>query len=178
MANVWFIGDLHRGHKNIHKYRKQFESAEDHDEAMKEAYHNVVTKRDVVFFMGDTAFTHEALADVATWAGEKKILICGNHDIERGITMKDVANAFDEVYALRKYKEFWLSHAPMHPAELRGKVNIHGHVHEQSVNDARYFNTSLENIEFAPISLMALRERVNATLKSTNVWVEDERSTR
>lgn len=176
MANVWFIGDLHRGHKNIHKYRNQFSSAEEHDEAIKEAYHKVVTKRDVVFFMGDTAFTHEALYDVSKWVAEKKILVAGNHDLERGITMKDLANAYDEVYAFRKYKEFWLSHAPIHPNELRGKVNIHGHVHEQSVNDARYFNTSLENIGFAPICLEDIRQRVNDTLKSTNVWVEDESS--
>ena len=165
MATVWFIGDVHRGHKNIHKYRG-FESAEHHDEHVKELYHSVVTKRDLVFFMGDTCFTHEALEDVKTWTAEKKVLIVGNHCQERGISMKDLVNVYDEVYGFKKYKEFWLSHAPIHPDELRGKVNIHGHVHGQTIPDSRYFNTSLENIGFTPINLETIRERISESNKT------------
>jgi calcineurin-like phosphoesterase family protein len=73
----------------------------------------------------------------------KKILIRGNHD-----TLPTLAylHYFDEVYGLLKYKEFWLSHAPIHPDELRNKINLHGHVHYATIPDKRYFNCCPENL--------------------------------
>lgn len=159
MATSWLLADVHRGHKNIHTYRN-FASNEEHDSIIKENYHNVVTKRDIVFFLGDIAFTHEALAEIKTWTAAKKVLIVGNHDLERGIKMRDLCDTYDEVYAFRRYKEFWLSHPPMHPDELRGKVNVHGHVHDKTIDDPRYFNVSMENIDMTPINLEVLRERL------------------
>ena len=126
MANVLFIGDIHGGHKNICNFRPQFSSEKEHLEFIKHNYHTKVTKRDKVFFMGDIAFSFEALQEISTWAGHQKILICGNHDLDR-IGMKTVSQYYDEVYSLLKYKEFWLSNCPIHPDELRGKFNIHGH---------------------------------------------------
>jgi calcineurin-like phosphoesterase family protein len=171
MANVWFISDLHAGHKNIHKFRTGFESEESHYETIKRNYHKVVTKRDKVFFLGDVAFNKERLADISTWVGEQKVLICGNHDLENGIKMQDLCNTYTDVYSLLRYKELWLSHAPIHPNELRGKYNLHGHVHYSSVDDPRYFNCCLENTNYAPISLAEIRTRlgiVNGVKENTN----------
>lgn len=126
MSNVWFIGDIHGGHRNVHKFRKQFDSEEDHFRHVKDNFHKVVKKRDKVFFMGDTAFTLERLQDISTWVCGRKVLICGNHDTDH-LPMKVLCEYFDEVYSLYKWHEFWLSHCPIHPDELRGKVNIHGH---------------------------------------------------
>ena len=94
-----------------------------------------------------------------TWAGAKKILICGNQDLDHH-TMKDLVEAYDEVYALKKYKEFWLSHAPIHPDELRGKVNIHGHTHYHNIADDRYVNVSMEQINYTPIELHEIRAKI------------------
>ena len=157
MANVFFVGDLHAGHRNVHKFRTQFSSEEEHFQAMKDNYHKVVGKRDKVFFMGDTAFTLERLQDVSTWAGERKVLICGNHDLD-GLDMKTVSQYYDEVYSLYRYREFWLSHCPIHPDELRGRRNIHGHTHNYLIEDDRYFNTSLENTGFFPVDLNYIRK--------------------
>lgn len=157
MATVWFFGDAHLGHNNIAKHRN-FVSNEWHDAMIKDNYHSVVTKRDTVYFMGDTAFTFDALDELATWTAERKILIVGNHDLERGINMRHLVEVYDEVYAFKRYKEFWLSHAPIHPDELRGKVNLHGHVHADTIDDKRYFNTSLENIDYTPINIEVIRE--------------------
>lgn len=161
MSNVLFFGDLHAGHKNVAKYRTQFRDEQDHFEAMEIAYHKVVTKRDKCFFMGDAVFSENRLSDLKKWKGEK-CLILGNHDTEH-LTIKQLAEVFDSIHGLKKYKEFWLSHAPMHPAELRGKVNIHGHVHSSTIYNnisgegCNYFNTSLENIDYKPISLHQIR---------------------
>ena len=95
MANVWFTSDLHLGHKNIHKFRTDFESEEHHRAIIKENYHSVVTKRDKVFFLGDLAF-QEALEDVSTWVAERKVLILGNH-CTNNISMQEIVKHFDEV---------------------------------------------------------------------------------
>lgn len=163
MATVYFIGDIHAGHKNICKFRTEFSSEEEHFQFVKENYHRVVTKRDTVFFMGDIAFSKERLDDVSKWIGEQKVLIAGNHCLDN-LTMKELVNSFDKVYALKKYKEFWLSHAPIHPEELRGKCNIHGHVHYATLDDNRYFNTSLENINYAPINIETIREKIKGNI--------------
>lgn len=160
MANVWFISDIHAGHKAICKYRTQFASEDEHYNTIKENYHAAVTKRDHVYFLGDIAFNKGRLDDIATWTGEKKILICGNH-CRDSLTMQELCDAFDEVYSLKKYKEFWMSHAPIHPNELRGKFNLHGHVHQATIDDKRYFNCCLENTNYAPISLEEIRKVVH-----------------
>ena len=159
MANVWFTSDLHLGHKNIYKFRTDFESEEHHFEVIKENCHKVVTKRDKVYFLGDIAFTQERLEDVGTWTAERKVLILGNH-CRDSISMEEICKHFDEVYSLKKYKEFWLSHAPIHPAELRGKYNLHGHTHYANVDDNRYFNCCLENTDWMPIDLNTVRKRL------------------
>lgn len=157
MANVWFISDIHAGHKNLVKWRTDFPTEQAHFDHVCELYHRVVTKRDHVYFLGDIAFNKERLEEIAGWAGEKKILICGNHDTEH-LSMRELTNAFDEVHSLYKYKEFWLSHAPVHPDELRGKLNIHGHCHNHEIDDVRYMNVCLEHTEYAPISLDSIRK--------------------
>jgi len=159
MANIFFCADLHLGHKNIHKFRTDFESEEHHRAIIKENYHNVVNKRDTVYMLGDICFSHEALNEIKSWKG-RKILICGNHDLAKGITMQDLCNTYDSVYSLLKYKEFWLSHAPIHPAELRGRYNLQGHIHFATLDDPRYFNCCLENTEYKPIDLNTVRQRM------------------
>lgn len=175
MANVWFISDIHAGHKNIHNFRKEFDSEEQHYELVKRNYHKVVTKRDKVFFLGDIAFTQERLEDIGKWEGERKVLIAGNHCTD-SISMKEIVKHFDEVYSLKKYKEFWLSHAPIHPMELRGKLNVHGHMHYQKIDDERYLNVCLEHTDYYPIDLNEVRRRLGLqtyneiSLKHFSFW--------
>lgn len=88
--------------------------------------------------------------------------------------MQDLCNAYDAVYSLFKYKDFWLSHCPLHPNELRGKKNIHGHVHFQSIPDSRYFNTSLENINYTPINVEEIRKRLTIAAMSELTEVSQE----
>lgn len=46
-----------------------------------------------------------------------------------------------------KYKNLWLTHAPIHPDELRGKKNVHGHCHGHILNDKRYINVCVEHAD-------------------------------
>jgi calcineurin-like phosphoesterase family protein len=158
MIDVWFIADIHGGHKNILKYRTSFRDKEEHFSTISNNYNRLVKPKDHVYFLGDIAFSVEYLERIAfEWNGAKKVLVMGNHDTD-DFTKVNVADYFDEVHGLLKYKEFWLSHAPIHPEELRGRRNIHGHVHNKTIQDNRFVNVSVDNTGFAPVSLEEIRQ--------------------
>lgn len=158
MAAVYFMSDPHLGHNNVIRFRSQFKTLEEHDDYIEQQYKSIVTKRDKVFMLGDIAFTKEALQRIKSWDGYK-VCILGNHDCERnGVTLQDYLEVFDEIHGFIRYKEFWLSHCPIHPDELRGKANIHGHVHSNSIDDPRYLNVCMENINYSPIELQQIRQ--------------------
>lgn len=142
VANVWFTSDLHFGHKNIQKFRLEVSSEEDNRRRIIADWDRLVTKRDDVYVLGDAAFTMDAVEHFGTLAG-RKFLVRGNHD---DLDTQAYLKYFTAVYGLKKYKEFWLSHAPIHPNELRGKVNLHGHVHYHDVEDSRYLNLCVESL--------------------------------
>ena len=166
MSEVFHIGDLHFGHKNIHKFRPKVGELEiqcevTHREAVIELWNKTVSKRDVVWLHGDVLFEASLLHQLGRLNGNKN-LILGNHDIQ----LRDWVY-FNKVVGFEKYKRTWLSHAPIHPAELRGKLNIHGHVHyatittPEGVVDERYFNCSIENINGRPIAYNVIMEKYN-----------------
>lgn len=161
MSNVWFCSDLHFGHKNIQKFRTWVSSEEDNRSRIVQDWKALVTKRDIVYVLGDACFTMETLPIFNFLPGEK-YLIRGNHD---QLNTSAYLKHFKEVYGILKYKEFWLSHAPIHPDELRGKVNLHGHVHYCTIPDKRYFNCCVENLVSLKgrslISLDELRKQLN-----------------
>jgi calcineurin-like phosphoesterase family protein len=130
-------------------------------------WHNLVGKRDTVYVLGDACFTMDTIDHFSTLLG-KKFLIRGNHDqLNTSVYLKH----FEEVYGLLKYKEFWLSHAPIHPEELRGKINLHGHVHYATLEDNRYFNCCVENlVDLKGRSLISLDElRIIMKLRGHNL---------
>lgn len=146
MSNVWFCSDLHLGHKNIGKFRAPLvTTTEENTERIFRDWKAVVHRRDIVFVLGDFCFDRELFHKVLDELKADKIyLIRGNHDDK--FTTEELRDFFDEIYGLVKYKGMWLSHAPIHPDELRGKFNLHGHVHYATVQDKRYFNCCPENL--------------------------------
>ena len=163
MSKKYAFGDCHLGHKNIANFRTQFKTAEEHDEFVLDSYMSVVTKRDIVIFTGDIAFNHESLAKIKKLPGEK-ILIVGNHCTERGIKMKDLCDVYGRVFASYSKGGLLFTHMPVHPQELRGKYNVHGHVHSATIPDSRYYNTSLENINYKPKDI----QEIKAELEEAN----------
>lgn len=154
MSKVYFTSDLHFGHKNILKFAREYRQGsdiEEHDEWLIESINKVVKKNDILFILGDVAFgsagTPEKagigiynLSKVGRINGTKKLFL-GNHD---GLGVHNYSKYFDSIEAMKRYKGFWLSHAPIHMQELRGVRNIHGHVHQNTVPDERYINVCVE----------------------------------
>ncbi len=142
MSTVWFTSDPHIGHKNIATWRKNISSCEHNTEWFFECWRASVGKNDLVYVLGDSIFDRELFPRFAELPG-RKILIRGNHD--KG-PASELLTVFEDVKALVPYKKFWLSHAPIHPQELRGKINVHGHVHYKTVPDYRYINVCCDNL--------------------------------
>ena len=140
------IGDLHFGHKNVARFRDEFDSEAHHRAHLVEQWQGLVKKRDVVWVLGDAAFTADGLESIRPLPG-RKILVRGNHD---KLSVHMYLSVFEEIHGIIQYKKAWLSHAPIHPDELRGRVNIHGHVHKATIPDDRYINVSAEVINYTP----------------------------
>lgn len=165
MSSVFFISDLHLGHKNVCKFREQFSSVEEHDGFIKANLLSTVNKRSKLFLLGDIAFTGEA----GDWIVNELLKYCpntaivlGNHDSSEGReNLIKYLQAGIKVHALTTYKSAWLTHCPIHPEELRKKTRvIHGHVHGNTINDDRFFDVSCESVDYTPISYNQILERM------------------
>jgi calcineurin-like phosphoesterase family protein len=152
VSKVYFISDLHLGHKRICEFsgplRGDSTTVEEHDKFIVDQWNSVVTKNDLVWVLGDVCFDKAALPLLKQLKGSKH-LVLGNHD---EFTIQTYQLYFSKIVGFTKYKGLWLSHAPIHPDELRGKINVHGHVHSKSIPDPRYVNVSVEVLNGKPIS--------------------------
>lgn len=164
---AFLAADLHLGHKGIHKYRK-FDTAEAHDDFVEACWRKQIRKKNqTVYVGGDVAFSEDAWRRFDELPGTK-VVILGNHCTEYAhASLIASLKSVSAVHGLLKYKEFYLSHAPIHPMHLRNKFNIHGHLHSKLVHDPRYFNISLEHIDYTPIPL----EDIRAELERRRNWL-------
>lgn len=177
----WVISDLHFGHKNILKYSGALRggtTSEEHDEWIISQWNSVVKKCDLVYVLGDAAFNLEHYKKFKRMKGQK-MLARGNHDVNN---VRHLTEYFADVFGIMSYRgTFWLSHAPIHPAELRGRFNIHGHVHQNSIlgpdgqPDRRYINACVEMSYGVPQSLDALFERYKDEVKANREAIKAAR---
>lgn len=168
MSRVFVISDLHFGHKRITDFTcelgKSYRAGSSCTENMQNIitnWNSVVGKRDLVWVLGDIAFTQEGYDALGELSGRKK-MVRGNHD--DSFTTQEWLKHFETVEGITQYKGFWLTHAPIHPNELRGKRNVHGHVHHNSIVnsytgdlDQRYVNVCCEAIGETPILFNDIR---------------------
>lgn len=155
-----FTSDLHLGHANICKYRPQFSSAEDHDELIFDKL-AALPKRTLVTVVGDCLFNNPKLDTYLRRLEQlrcKLRIVMGNHD-----SLKLYKSNLHIELPLFSYKNKWVSHAPIHSAELRNRLgNIHGHLHLETLPDPRYFNVNIDvhNYQFVPYEI--IHEHFNA----------------
>lgn len=156
MARLLLMSDLHLGHNNICKYRTEFSDAEEHHNTIFENLATELRSRDTLYLLGDVAFTREWLSRIGSLRCKFKMLVVGNHDTERGITMSDLCHTYDKVVSLITHRKYWLSHAPIHPQEIRGRAgNIHGHTHNHCL-EGPYINACVEHTGYKPITFEEL----------------------
>ncbi len=156
MGSVYISSDLHFGHKNIFKMRDDFASEKEHTDTIIQNWNNILTKNDTAIILGDVAFNKEGLERTKELNGNK-ILVLGNHD-----NLKvDYLNYFYKVYGVKEYKGYWLTHVPVHPEHIRGKhkINLHGHLHSETIADKNYINVCLEQSNYYPIPFDSIQNQ-------------------
>jgi len=120
----------------------------------------LITKRDILYCLGDMAFDMRGLEKLHALPCRLK-LIRGNHD--NHLTTKQFLTVFETVEGAYKYKKYWLTHIPIHPSELYRGSNIHGHCHrggpaEHQIGDQwwRYFNALPEFNDYKPVNMQVV----------------------
>lgn len=183
MPAVWLISDTHFGHEKTCTVFKRgdgsplrpFSCAEEMDEFMIKAWNERVKPQDKVYHLGDVAI-HRKFLQVFNRLNGDKVLIKGNHDI---FEHKEYAQYFRDQRGYHVMNGMILSHIPVHSDSLsRFGANIHGHLHANRVMkargvdaktgtvlygneiDTRYFNVSVEQIDFAPVLFDDVQKRI------------------
>ena len=132
-------------------------------------WNSVVKQGDIVYHLGDVFFGNkEDFKKIWPRLNGGKRLIVGNHD---DINWLSSGGFFKKVYMWRQIPELdvVLTHVPIYMGvneHRKYSYNIHGHVHQHSLKDSRYFNVSVENINYTPINLYEVVERLKNNIRS------------
>ena len=168
MHRQYFISDCHFGHHNILKFtgedgkltRPGFKNIEEMDDLIIDNINKVVRVVDKLYILGDCAMYRRCLSTLDRINTKKRILVRGNHDI---FQLKDYLPYFTDIrsYKIMPKHGLIFSHIPIHPRQLEGRfvLNIHGHLHQNKIDDERYFNICPEQIGYHAISLEEILER-------------------
>lgn len=171
MANIFFISDHHFHHANILTFtnadgsliRPGFTDVNHMNEYMVQMHNEVVSQNDKVYFLGDVTMSRNAKGlEILGRLNGEKILIKGNHDLAKP---EQYLQYFKDIRAVHQFDGLILSHIPIHEESLaRWGVNIHGHLHanvvtKNKIPDHRYFNVSVERLNYTPISLEQLKKQ-------------------
>lgn len=170
MPATWLISDTHFGHdKTCTVFKRDdgsplrpFKDAEEMDEELVKRWNERVSKNDKVYHLGDVVIARKSLAVLDRLNGDK-VLIKGNHDIFK---LNDYTKYFRDIRGYHVMSGLILSHVPIHRDSIeRFGCNVHGHLHYRRVLingeiDSKYFNVSVECIDYAPILLEDLKKKI------------------
>jgi len=151
---MFFVSDTHFDHERILSIRNQFNSVDEMNCFMLDNWNSNVSINDKVYHLGDVSFKKNALYFIDMMNG-KKCLIKGNHDI---YPIKEYLKYFYDIRGAHEFKykglKICLTHIPIHEQQMkRYDLNIHGHLHNEPLDDKRYFCASVENIGYTPIHI-------------------------
>ena len=148
-GRTWVYSDPHFNHKNIVKFTnpdgsplRPWDDVSKMNEDMIGWYNELVDDGDRVYILGDVAFRADDMRSFVSRLKGRKCLIPGNHDPTKMMKYLDV---FDDVRGYVQRQGFIMSHIPLHPGSLgRWKLNIHGHLHANSVKDSAKWDDGYE----------------------------------
>ena len=164
MGDTWFTSDTHFGHANIIKYsNRPFTSVKEMDEAMIANWNALVKPSDIVWHLGDFAFSKDLDQMVQLFGrlNGVKCLIRGNHDhsTTRRLGWYEI-NSLTTInlgttpvvlchYALRVWDR---SH--------RGAIHLYGHTHGTLPGDNQSIDVGVDCWDYKPVNIEQIRARL------------------
>lgn len=150
---IYFISDLHFGHKNILKYdNRPFFTITEHDNTIIQNWNDTVNDKDTVYILGDVSWRgkNETLELLKQLNGTK-ILVAGNHD---GVIIKnkELSKQFEDIISYKEIricdKKLCLCHYPIpfFNGRLKGDYHFYGHVHNSTI-EYKYLNTLINEMK-------------------------------
>lgn len=172
----FFISDTHFFHANILKFTgdngkpiRSFNSLEEMHEYMIQKWNSVVKTHDYVYHLGDVTFRYDRdFNTLMSRLNGQKRLILGNHDKIKGTNLMDW---FQKVDLWKGFKEFnfTASHIPLRLESLRdGAFNVHGHIHQNNMEDGHYINVSVEVRDYTPVHIEEIGKEIEQYLHSNS----------
>lgn len=172
---VFITSDTHFWHTRIILFENRpFKSVEEMNEELIKRWNNKVTSNDTVIHLGDVSFgNQEKTKEIVKRLNGRKILVMGDHDINRNIKWF-MDCGFDEVY---KYpivynNYFILSHSQLGYLKLPF-TNLYGHIHQSPGNPTFTTNSvccCVERWNYAPINFNTILlnlERLQRQMETT-----------
>lgn len=149
---TYFTSDTHLNHTLLANIRG-FTTKEDHDEYVIKVWNQTVTKKDLVYHLGDLCFgDHEIVRRMRARLNGKIILILGNHDIANRI--HNIPGLFSEIHDIREIKiqghKVVLCHYAMRvwPSSHYNSWQLFGHSHGGLQPIGKQWDVGLENNHF------------------------------
>lgn len=172
---IWFASDHHLFHRNILTFLdndgnrvRPFDTIEQHNDCILTNHNERVKDGDIVYWMGDVAVHREEddLPSLLNKFKGKRRLIPGNHD-----DIKKLAPLFSKVQVWRVFRDdaqgyipFTVTHVPIDTLSIKGRFNVHGHIHQNKEATPRHINVSMEATNFCPVSFDELQEQMKERL--------------
>ncbi len=166
----FYIADTHFGHEAIIGLCKRpFNSVREIDDYLVDAWNSTVKQTDIVYHLGDFSFGGAAHAkQIFRRLNGRKILILGNHDIDRdGGVLDYLADlAWDQaptpaLITSDCSERLYLSHYAHRtwPASNKGSYHFYGHSHGTlpHVGNSRDVGVDLEDVAYTPRTFQHLR---------------------
>jgi calcineurin-like phosphoesterase family protein len=177
-ARIFVTSDSHFGHAAMLRFKREdgvtlvrpdFTSVEEMNRTLIEQWNAVVRPQDHVYHLGDVAMSLAAAREFVPHLNGHKRLVLGNHD--QPDARAYMAMGFKKIFGSRLLDDVLLTHIPIHPKSIPAYClgNIHGHIHERAEFGPRYLNVSVEQTEYAPVSL----ESARAVLRARRAAADD-----
>lgn len=169
----YIISDTHHGHSNIIEYcDRPFDSVEEMDEHLIDAWNDKVGSDDTVLFLGDVCHGSAGLSPngYLEKLNGQILVVRGNHD--SGLSQNNVVNVVESCTIQHGRWKFYCSHRPVDDTNF---WNLHGHRHDNAPfvqPQKKKVNVSVEVIGYEPLRMDKLisileekkrRERLNCS---------------
>jgi calcineurin-like phosphoesterase family protein len=170
LTQIHFISDTHFFHTNIIQYSdRPFNDVFHMNESIINNHNNKVQPDDISIWVGDVSFGGEQKTkEIVHRLNGYKILIVGNHDIEKKKRIKPMA--FDEVHICYNLTvndtPLVFTHYPLDNIP-DGWINCHGHIHKNGHRTDEiqlhksHINVNCEFWNYTPISLKQIITMIN-----------------